>query len=251
MGSNSRMTGQITSQSAQPLSAPSIREEWSTAVAFWRRPALPEQMSPLGAGWRASLRLLVLDLLLLIAFVIAATAVEVGGYKLPTSANQELPFTLGVFALVVIVIPIAEELAFRSWLSGQPGPIVALACVLAGGALYWVVSGEGLLAALPFLACGIVGAAIALILMRGRPAMSWFRRWFPVLFWLSSVSFALIHLYNYSEGAAVVLLPMLFPQLMLGMIAGYARVHYGLMWAFFLHGAHNGFAFGVAWLSQV
>ena len=51
--------------------------------------------------------------------------------------------------------------------------------------------------------------------------------------------FALAHLANYTEGEAVLLLPLVVPQLLAGLIFGYARVTYGLWSGMLLHMMHN------------
>src|SRR5690606_37132816 len=83
-------------------------------------------------------------------------------------------------------------------------------------------------------------AVVILWRWRRRPAMGWFSRAFPLFFWLSTASFACVHLLNYDEGSLYVLLPLVLPQFVTGSILGYLRVHYGLWAAMLLHSLHNG-----------
>ena len=78
------------------------------------------------------------------------------------------------------------------------------------------------------------------IILRKRAAWEWFTRAFPLFFWLSTASFALVHLLNYSEGSLATLLPLVLPQFIAGSIFGYARVTYGLWASMLLHVLHNG-----------
>ena len=49
--------------------------------------------------------------------------------------------------------------------------------------------------------------------------------------------------------ALAVLLPLVSPQLVVGSILGYVRVHYGLWASMMLHGLHNGAAVGAVLLA--
>ena len=70
----------------------------------------------------------------------------------------------------------------------------------------------------------------------------WFAAAFPVVFWLVTLAFALVHLANYTDGTLLILLPLVIPQFIAGALFGYARVHYGLWAAMLLHAMHNGTA---------
>ena len=70
-----------------------------------------------------------------------------------------------------------------------------------------------------------------------------------VLLALGALLFAAAHLGNY-EGAALVLLPLVVPQLLVGLILGYARVTYGLWSDILLHMLHNGLLIGLVVLGK-
>ena len=79
--------------------------------------------------------------------------------------------------------------------------------------------------------------------------MRWFAKAFPVFFWLSVLSFALVHLANFEEGGAV-LFVLVLPQFVLGTMLGYVRTRVGLWAAIALHAAHNATALGIASLAM-
>ena len=66
----------------------------------------------------------------------------------------------------------------------------------------------------------------------------------------ASLLFALAHLTNYTQGTALILLPLVVPQLIVGLILGYARVTYGLWSDILLHMLHNGLLIGLVLLQK-
>jgi membrane protease YdiL (CAAX protease family) len=152
----------------------------------------------------------------------------------------------------VLLAPLGEELVFRSWLSGRPAIIAFVLLALLGlGALLpasmlvedaparLALSGLG-------LAIGLIGAPLAAWLLLRRRVPPLFVRVFPLLFWASTLGFALVHLGNYAEGSLAILLPLVLPQFALGTMLGYLRVHHGLVPAIALHASHNAILFGLA-----
>lgn len=235
------MTGESTSL-ALPNSA---RAEWRQWLAFLRRPNLPGEPAPFGRSALGMARMLSLDLMVMIVLIGLIGAATAFGLELPDNALNSLELTAGTIALLVLVAPLMEEIAFRSWLSGKPGHVLAIV-ILFGGVLVSAMLAEtrtgdaaDMAVALIVLGAGLL-ALVALFLLRKRAPMARFARLFPVFFWLSTVSFALIHLANYTEGALAILLPLVIPQFVLGSILGYVRVHYGLWSAIALHMLHNG-----------
>lgn len=241
-GRISRMTREITS-----LASPeTLREEWAGYLGFLRRPALPDHgCAPFAAGAAALLRMLALDfaamsLLLAIAFAVVA----VGG-ELPETALAGIDIDWNIALLVVVVAPIAEELTFRSWLSGRPGHVLALATLFAAGVIAAMLAetatgAQALHRVAAALGGGAVLALAILFALRKRPAMGWFRAIFPALFWLSTLAFASVHLLNFEQGEFAMLLPLVLPQFILGSMLGYLRVNYGLWSNIAMHALHNG-----------
>ena len=151
---------------------------------------------------------------------------------------------------IVVVLPIGEELTFRAWLSGRPGHVTAIVVLLAAAALAVLSTPQ----AYPILALGSLAIGIGLALgllfwLRHRPPFPFFSRHFGWFYFIGALLFAAAHLGNY-EGAALVLLPLVVPQLLVGLILGYARVTYGLWSDILLHMLHNGLLIGLVVLGK-
>lgn len=249
------MTGESTSPlegERNPLRAvSSARQEWLRFADFVRRPRLPAAIAGSDDAVRGTLRMLALDLAIMTAFILVLFAIVAAGFELPENVNASLELNLVTVALVVLAAPFFEELFFRSWLSGKPAAFFSVLILLAAvGALAVIGAKGGIGPAVIFLA-GLLGALIALVLLWNKPQMAWFARAFPLFFWLSAAAFALVHLLNFpEEGVFWLALPLVLPQFVLGAIAGYVRVHYGLAAAIVLHGLHNSFALAVAALAM-
>jgi len=233
------MTGEPTSPHEGTLPAPGV---WRQFGAFVRRPVLPERAT--GPGWNALsrlARLFALDVLLtalLIGLLLAATA---AGFEMPSHLLDGLDLGDGMLlAFILVGAPIGEEILFRGWLSGRPGHIAAVVLVLLGALAGLVAAGAGSL----LLAFGIAGAVLALAgwlvwRNRARPPRAFMARHFKWFYFGSTLAFASVHLTNFTEGNAVVLLPLVLPQFVLGLVLGYARVTFGLWASVLLHAAHN------------
>jgi membrane protease YdiL (CAAX protease family) len=226
--------------------------EWRAFAAFVRRPALPQRVTGIRlAALGATLRLFALDLLLmalLLTLVALATAL---GVRFPENAIDKLQLGPLWLAFIVVFAPIAEELVFRSWMSGRPGHVTAAIALLVGVAVPIVSGPQGH----PVLVFGslLIAVAVAfglLVWLRKHPPFPWFARHFAWFYAAGTVLFALAHLTNYSEGAALILLPLIVPQLLVGLILGYVRVTYGLWSDMLLHMLHNGLLIGLVVLQK-
>ncbi len=249
------MTRVTTSPAERPSTASrtanSARGEWRAFASYLRRPVLPHAIAAFPAAVRGTLRMVALDLLIMSATIAILMGVVASGFDLPENINASLDLNLFTIALIVIAAPLLEETAFRSWLTGRPNFLISFAALASAAILAFAVgaalSGEsGRIIATTLLLVGLAGAVIALIALRKRPAPGWFRTLFPVLFWISSAAFALVHLLNYTDGALAILLPLVIPQFILGTITAYVRVNYGLASAMILHAIHNAYALALA-----
>jgi membrane protease YdiL (CAAX protease family) len=242
------MTGEATSPGVGRWAPPA----WRGFAGFLRRPVLPERMIGIRlAAIGKVLQLFALDLVLmalLLGVIQLATAL---GFRVPENAIDKLKLGPLILALVIAVLPMAEEIVFRSWLSGRAGHIGAVV-VLAIGIAIPVISGPQ---GQPILIVGSIGiaalVAIAIALwLRKRPAMAFFARHFAWFYFASALVFAAAHLMNYTQGMTLALLPLVVPQLIAGLIFGYARVTYGLWSDMLLHMMHNGLLVGLILLSK-
>jgi membrane protease YdiL (CAAX protease family) len=242
----------MTSETTTLTHATSARDEWRSYIAFVKRPRLPDRASGIsGAGLIATLRMLGLDLMVMLGLVLIAGAVLLLGFELPENKISELDWSLRNIGLVVIGAPLMEEIAFRGWLSGRLGHIGAV--LLAPFAAFFLTTmlwfADYSFTALAPLVGLVALMGLLLFLLRRHGAMRWFTWAFPLFFWLSTLGFALVHLLNYTEGAWAVLLPLVIPQLVVGSILAYVRVHYGLWSSVLLHALHNGAAVGAVLLA--
>lgn len=241
--------------------ANSTRGEWSQFAAFLKRPVLPARAPmPRLASLAAVLRLFVLDVLVMAALLAVAGAVMSSGIEVPKTALADMEIGADIALAVIFFAPLAEEFAFRGWLSGRPGHVLAvlLGSLVALGTtvlLFATATGPaesmGAIgpAALKGGAAGLVVAGLTVFLLRHRDAMGWFQRLFPLLFWLSAVGFASVHLFNFKSEEMMMALPLVLPQFVTGTILGYLRVNYGLWASVLLHALHNGAFIGLVLLA--
>ncbi|MEO0872859.1 MAG: CPBP family intramembrane glutamic endopeptidase [Pseudomonadota bacterium] len=230
-----------------------LLDEWSRFGGFLKRPHLPYADGFEPGKARAVGRMLALDMIVMVGLLTLIGVASALGFEPPENVNNTLGFSIGAIALVVVIAPVLEELIFRSWLTGRPAVMAAVAVVAAGFGLGpWL---GGLIDGAPVSM--FAGPGLALMLaplaaygLLGRPVPRWFNAWFPVFFWLSTLGFALVHLANYTEGSLVFRLPLVLPQFALGTMLGYLRVHYGLAPAIALHASHNALLFGLAILGK-
>ena len=84
-------------------------------------------------------------------------------------------------------------------------------------------------------------ATLIIFLLRRRAAARWFQRHFRWFYYGSALVFAAMHLTNFAGtgGPSASQLPLVLPQLMLGLVLGYIRVNYGLFTGAALHMLHN------------
>jgi membrane protease YdiL (CAAX protease family) len=241
------MTGQVTSPGLTRWTP----AEWGDFAAFLRRPVLPQRVTGIRlAAIGATLRLFALDLLVMALLIGTASLASKLGYRLPENAIDKLELGPGWLLLIIVVLPIGEELTFRAWLSGRPGHVTAIAVLAAAAALAFLSSPQ----AYPILAAGslIIGIVLALGLLfwlRHHPPFPFFSRHFHWFYFAGALLFAAAHLGNYDR-AALILLPLVIPQLLVGLILGYARVTYGLWSDILLHMMHNGLLIGLVVLEK-
>ncbi len=238
-----------------PAPANSLRAEWARFADFLRRPTLPRKARP--ARFSSLLpvaRLLALDILVMGLLLAAAGLAMSAGIALPETALAGVELGPAIVFAVVVVAPVAEEVLFRGWLSGRPGHVLAILALLAGGLVLstdLTRSDAALnLGAIAVAVASLLGALLALVLLRRRDAMGWFRRAFPVLFWLSCAIFASVHLLNFAEEEVLLVVPLVLPQFAVATMLGYLRVRYGLWTSMLLHMLHNGAFVGIVLLAS-
>lgn len=257
-----------TSGTTDVAHAASLQGEWARFGAFLRRPALPDKAPlPRLASVIAVLRLLVLDLILMAILLLIAGIVTSSGVELPETALAGMELTPMLAIIAVLGAPVAEEIVFRSWLSGRAGHMLALIVGIVAG-----IAASGLVAALSLVGppqpgpdgmvkyfgqvmlyagpVGFVASIPVIYLTRGRPAMHWFARIFPLLLWVSAAVFAAAHLTNFADDNILKVAPLVLPQFTIGLFLAYSRVNYGLWSSMLLHLLHNGCFIGLVLLAN-
>lgn len=146
--------------------------------------------------------------------------------------------------IVVIIGPIIEELMFRSWLSGSPrllipfsGLILWMALTYSYEQLGW--PGPASIGAAPLLALIAIAVLIGVIALWKKPVPGWYVRIFPLVFWSQALLFGSVHIFNYAGDNPAALLPFVLPQIVGGLIWGYARIRYGWWANIAMHMAYN------------
>lgn len=239
------------------------REQWSQFFGFIKSPNLPDvPRARLGAGLRALPAMLALDLAIMAGLVLLAYAAMALGLPIAKSSLADLTIDAQMALVLVVLAPLLEEIFFRGWLSGKPGHVFGLLVILIGGAYAFAAtlaqmgppasSAQVPPSAMPglvLIGALLIGAAL-LAALRKYPPMGWFRRIFPLFFWLSTLGFASAHLFNFTEGHIASLLPLVLPQFVLGTVLGYMRVNYGLWSSIALHMVHNGLVVGAITLAH-
>jgi membrane protease YdiL (CAAX protease family) len=229
-----------------------VPTEWRAFASVLKRPALPERMTGIRiAALGRTLQLFCLDLLLMALLVGLVGLATAFGFHMPENEIDKLVLGPGWLAIIIVAAPLGEELIFRSWVSGRPGPVTA-AIALAIGIAVAVISGPQ---AHPILLLGSLGIAVIvaiglLIWLRKRPAFAFFSRHFAWFYIASAVLFALAHLGNYGQAEMLILLPLVIPQLIAGLVFGYARVTFGLWSDMLLHMMHTGLLISLVLLQR-
>lgn len=234
---------------AEPAApAPTLVAEWRRLGTFLKRPTLDVRAHS-AQPFTVLLRIFALDMAIMLGLISCAGLAIALGVELPETALAGMEFTPVLVALVIVGAPVMEELMFRSWLSGRPAAVFAWLSLATAFGLVALIGSEGLVPPWPFFVAGLLGVVASLVLLWRKPPMRWFAAIFPLFYWLSVLSFALVHLANFEEGGAI-LLALVLPQFVLGTLLGYVRVRIGLWAAMVLHGAHNATALAIASLAM-
>ena len=79
-----------------------------------------------------------------------------------------------------------------------------------------------------------------------------FKKYFYLLFYLSALTFGLVHVGNYQicHNHSILIIFLVLPQLFAGLILGYARLKYGIFTSIILHSLNNFIAIGLMFLTK-
>ena len=219
--------------------------------AYLRRPRFTAQREALDAAALTHLILLVGATVLgviILTPLIGGIVIGVMG-ELPDNSVANID-TQTLLLLGMVIAPLWEELAYRSWLGGPRSVLIglpALAAVSAG--LAAVASPLSSFATLVMMAVlGMLFFQLALrVFSAGEASLAGLRRRsFPLVFWGSALLFGMLHLANYDGGLShPVLLLAVLPQFLIGALLGYVRMRFGLLAAMGFHAAYNGVLIGL------
>ncbi len=153
--------------------------------------------------------------------------------------------------LALVWAPLVEEMLFRYGLR-RPGialwlvPLMVLALWLKPGV------GQSLIFALVILALYRVTSANPMPGLMARQWLRLYRRWFWLVFHLSVLMFASLHLFNFTFTSAQwwMLPALILPQWFTGLVLGWIRVMRGIGAAMLLHALFNFGPLMAAWLAM-
>jgi len=246
-------------QPPQPQLHMTWLDEWHDFWAFVRRPRLAprcRQIKP-GSAWLLDWRLQISPLrllgwaavlwginLFLFGPIVMSVAKQAGAEHAVDPTN--LPWLLAL-----VWAPLVEEMLFRYglrrplialWLV----PLMILALLLGPG------MGQTIVFALTAFAVYRVTCVNPMPSVRSRIWLRAYRRWFWLVFHLSVLLFAMLHLFNFSFAAAQWwMLPLLIlPQWFTGLVLGWIRVMRGIGAAMVLHALFNFGPLFSAWLAM-
>ena len=149
-----------------------------------------------------------------------------------------------LFLMAVIIAPALEEFIFRFYLKYPALSMLQLLSLIWGAFVYLLLElkHEEL-----FWTVAAVGT-VALSLMTYQLFAKWrslgpeglYNRIFPMIFYLSAVIFAFVHIYNFQGDIPWYYTPILvFPQFFLALFLGYVRIRNGIVYAILFHGLNN------------
>lgn len=133
--------------------------------------------------------------------------------------------------IAVLFAPVAEEFVFRYLVKFRIRRYLVFLLVASFLAFRYLIHQNY---TLPILLLGVVVVG-AFLMYRGADA---FQRDFKWIYYLSCISFGLVHITNFQdmETSYYLLTPLLVaPQICLGFILGYIRVYYGFIYGILFH----------------
>ena len=204
-----------------------------------------EKLSP--SGLEFLLRLILLKFIIVIAgFAAISGLFSAAGLERPESAIEtEKLFAPLMIVLVVFIVPMIEEILFRSWLGRKWGIIIATPLFIVFNVLLFNAVFELHTYSLLLAFSLIVGAIYYALVIQNRTHSkkldSFARQIFPYVFWLSTALFALLHLSNFSDhDLGLIAAFLVFPQFIAGAVYGFVRMKYGFLVGVGCHSFWNG-----------
>lgn len=223
-----------------------LRSTASDLIAFVRAPTLDigtdgQDRRAADVAWLFLLNCLVVLAIAMVLFpIMIAFGVEMSA---DMSALLNLPIWQ-IMLIVVLVGPISEELMFRAWIVGTARWLILFAGLAGWIGGSYLLKQSGLMAsgqgpAIALIAILSLAVLIGLIRFWKSSVPDWYRRIFPLVFWGQAMLFGFVHVFNYAGDNRAAVLPFVLPQLVGGLIWGYARIRYGWWSNIIMHMAYN------------
>lgn len=223
-----------------------LRSTAHDLIAFVRAPTVrvrghADDARAADVGWLFLLNCLVVLAIAMVLFPL----MMVFGVEMSSDMTRLFDMPPWQILLVVVVVgPITEELLFRVWIVGTPRWLVIfLGLAAATGCLYGLresgLSAYGLGAAVALIAIIAIAVAVGLVRFWKSPVPAWYARIFPLVFWAQALLFGFVHVFNYAGDSPAAVLPFVLPQLVGGLIWGYARIRYGWWSNIAMHMGYN------------
>ncbi len=182
---------------------------------------------------------------LAIVIGLALNLFEYSGTNSVSEFTQSNPWWVILF-VGAIVAPFIEEMTFRLWLRFDVIFIslfsfLIMRIVVRLFSNYFEVLKSGYMNLVILLAAYIVFTLLRITRIQQKVRYVYDNH-FRVLFYVSFVSFGLLHVFNYSDTQNLAFLVMLItlPQTIVGLVLGYVRIQYGFWYGFFMHAIYNG-----------
>lgn len=140
----------------------------------------------------------------------------------------------------VLIAPLTEELVFRAQLRRFSASLFFIAFIF--GLLLSALTGTRWALLISPVLFVLFFSIYRLTLGYSLTSkFTFWRRLFPLHFYLTAVCFALVHLGNFEKGISLLPLGLFYtlPQLAIGLVLGYTRMNYGFRYAVYLHSIYN------------
>ncbi len=185
--------------------------------------------------------LFVVFLIAIAGSLLASGIYAANGLERPVNQLSDRSWNMTLLLVACVIAPFVEELIFRSWMGSRFGLIYLFPAFM----LIWWLLFARVFELTPGSGSLVVWAVISIIYV------SYFHMGvaekdtktqaaFPILFWTSSIGFALIHLGNYpTESMGVLSGLLVVPQLISGAAFGYIRMRFGFVATVLSHSSWN------------
>ncbi|MDO3695059.1 CPBP family intramembrane metalloprotease [Wenyingzhuangia sp. chi5] len=198
-----------------------IKNSYRELFLFLKKPVdKPDNNTTLNEKILKLFLILILDLVISTIIILLLSILEKYGLFSTENYKLELLKSMSkseVIILCIIVIPIIEELIFRLYLRYKNNYLLRLLVSL------FYITGRN-----------------RKNLIEKRIKKIWYSK-YGYIFYFSAILFGFVHILNYDLNKnLLIFMPIItLPQIFVGILAGYLRVRFNLIWGYLLHAIHN------------